>query len=194
MAPTPLPAPIAVGVYDEPELVVWGVRGMFGHGGDRAQVRPLADGRTVSEIDVLLCDPVDRDVPVEDYLTRVAALTAAPIVVWSWSPRPHTVRRVLAAGARAVVSKSASSRELVDVVETVHGGGSITTLPPTADGLSAREADVVHLICRGLSNDEIAATLFVSVNSVKTYIRQVYAKIGVSRRAQAVAWGLARGY
>ena len=57
--------------------------------------------------------------------------------------------------------------------------------------LSTREAEVLDLICRGMSNLEIADQLFVSVNSVKTYVRQIYQKIGVARRAQAVAWGLA---
>ena len=67
----------------------------------------------------------------------------------------------------------------------------------TPDGmaeLSAREAEVLELICHGMSNLEIADQLFVSVNSVKTYVRQIYQKIGVARRAQAVAWGLAHGF
>ncbi len=59
--------------------------------------------------------------------------------------------------------------------------------------LSTREGEVLELICRGMSNLEIADALFVSVNSVKTYVRQIYQKIGVTRRAQAVAWGLAHG-
>ena len=53
---------------------------------------------------------------------------------------------------------------------------------------------MLDLICRGMSNLEIADQLFVSVNSVKTYVRQIYQKIGVTRRAQAVAWGLEHGF
>ena len=60
--------------------------------------------------------------------------------------------------------------------------------------LSTREAEVLDLICCGMSNLEIAEQLFVSVNSVKTYVRQIYQKIGVARRAQAVAWGLGHGF
>ena len=41
---------------------------------------------------------------------------------------------------------------------------------------------MLDLICRGMSNLEIANQLFVSVNSVKTYVRQIYQKIGVARR------------
>ena len=55
-------------------------------------------------------------------------------------------------------------------------------------------SDVLKLICRGMSNLEIAAELYVSVNSVKTYIRQVYQKTGVTRRTQAVAWAHRQGY
>ncbi|WP_309648576.1 helix-turn-helix transcriptional regulator [Nocardioides sp.] len=60
--------------------------------------------------------------------------------------------------------------------------------------LSAREAQVIGLIVQGLSNDEIAATVFLSINSVKTYIRTAYRKIGVTRRAQAVVWGMTHGF
>ena len=61
-------------------------------------------------------------------------------------------------------------------------------------GLSQRESEVLVLIGRGLSNQEIAEQLYVSVNSVKTYIRQVYAKTGATRRTQAVAWAHEHGW
>jgi DNA-binding NarL/FixJ family response regulator len=47
---------------------------------------------------------------------------------------------------------------------------------------------------KGASSDDLADQLFLSVNSVKTYVRQIYQKVGVARRAQAVAWGLAHGF
>ncbi|WP_341925302.1 LuxR C-terminal-related transcriptional regulator [Nocardioides psychrotolerans] len=60
--------------------------------------------------------------------------------------------------------------------------------------LSAREAQVIGLIVQGLSNSEIATAAFLSINSVKTYIRTAYRKIGVTRRAQAVVWGMTHGF
>ena len=45
-----------------------------------------------------------------------------------------------------------------------------------------------------MSNQEIADTLFLSINSVKTYIRSTYRKLGVDNRAQAVAWALQNGF
>ena len=61
-------------------------------------------------------------------------------------------------------------------------------------GLSQRESEVLVLIGRGLSNQEIADRIYVSVNSVKTYIRQIYAKTGATRRTQAVAWAHEHGW
>ena len=56
--------------------------------------------------------------------------------------------------------------------------------------LSNREVSVLELVSRGLSNQDIAAELYVSINTVKTYIRSAYRKIGVTRRAQAVLWAV----
>ena len=130
----------------------------------------------------------------------MVGLTAAPVLVFTWSHSPSSVRRSLAAGARGFVSKCASSADLAAAVAAVHRGETVAPAPrqrPQPRGvadLSTREAEVLELICHGMSNLEIADQLFVSVNSVKTYVRQIYQKIGVARRAQAVAWGLAHGF
>ena len=60
-------------------------------------------------------------------------------------------------------------------------------------GLTARELDVLGLIGAGLTNQEIADELYLSVNTVKTYIRLAYRRIGTPRRSQAVAWVLRHG-
>ncbi|HEX5086926.1 MAG TPA: response regulator transcription factor [Nocardioides sp.] len=196
-------SPLAVGVYDEPELIVCGVDHMLARSGPpRAEVVTIAPdgGLEGIDVDVLLCDPVGRGVQIEDYLAVIAALTAAPILVFTWSSSPSSARRSLAAGACGFLSKSTSSADLVAAVEAVWRGETVApaaelvTTPIGRAGLSARETEVLELICHGLSNLEIAERLFVSVNSVKTYVRQIYQKIGVARRAQAVAWGLANGF
>lgn len=61
-------------------------------------------------------------------------------------------------------------------------------------GLSPREAEVLALITQGLTNLEIAERSYVSINSVKTYIRAAYRKIGVTSRSQAVRWGMQHGF
>jgi DNA-binding NarL/FixJ family response regulator len=193
---------IAVGVYDEPELIVSGVDHMLARSGPPADVVTIAADAEPEqvEVDVLLCDPVGRHVQLEEYLAAVVALTLAPVLVFTWSSSPSNVRRSMASGARGFLSKGTSSEYLAAAVEAVRVGGTIVppaglvrTLRGTAE-LSARETDVLDLICQGMSNLEIAEQLFVSVNSVKTYVRQIYQKIGVTRRSQAVAWGLSHGF
>ncbi len=59
--------------------------------------------------------------------------------------------------------------------------------------LTRREHEILVLITNGLTNAEIGEQLTLSINSIKTYIRQAYRKIDVERRAQAVAWGMTNG-
>lgn len=63
--------------------------------------------------------------------------------------------------------------------------------PATLPALSTREREVLLLVASGCSNQEIAHALFVSVNTVKTYLRTTYRKLGVTRRSQAVLWAVA---
>ena len=60
-------------------------------------------------------------------------------------------------------------------------------------GLTPREAEMIALIVRGYSNEEIATSRYLSPNTVKSYIREAYRKIRVNTRAQAVAWGRRNG-
>jgi two-component system, NarL family, response regulator LiaR len=67
-------------------------------------------------------------------------------------------------------------------------------LPGQGQGLSSRESEILALITQGLSNEEIAAATFLSINSIKTYIRSAYRTIGVRSRAQAVRHGVHHGF
>jgi DNA-binding NarL/FixJ family response regulator len=61
-------------------------------------------------------------------------------------------------------------------------------------GLSPRESEVLQLVLQGLSNKEIADSMYLSINSVKSYIRSAYRKIEVNSRSQAVIWGMNHGF
>jgi DNA-binding CsgD family transcriptional regulator len=66
--------------------------------------------------------------------------------------------------------------------------------PGRAEGLTDREAEILALITQGRGNAEIAAMTYLSPNTIKSYIRSVYRKIGVSSRTQAVLWGVHHGF
>jgi DNA-binding NarL/FixJ family response regulator len=118
------------------------------------------------------------------------------------------VYEALRAGASGFLLKDAGRERLVDAVRTVAAGESLfapTVLqrlvshfvhrpPPGAarpDGpladLSEREAEVLRLVGRGLSNAEIADELVISQATVKTHVRHVLQKLGLRDRVQAVA-------
>jgi DNA-binding CsgD family transcriptional regulator len=86
---------------------------------------------------------------------------------------------------------------LVDAVERVASGRVMAPAEHKAAlyarlraryGLTDREATILGLVAAGLSNQEIAGALFLSINSVKTYIRLSYRKIGARSRSEAVLW------
>jgi DNA-binding CsgD family transcriptional regulator len=60
--------------------------------------------------------------------------------------------------------------------------------------LTDRESEILALITQGKSNAEVAALTYLSPNTVKSYIRAAYRKIGVESRTQAVLWGVKNGF
>ena len=60
--------------------------------------------------------------------------------------------------------------------------------------LTEREREVMALIVSGVSNQEAADELYLTINTVKSVIRSAYAKMGVQSRSQAVAWGVHHGF
>jgi LuxR family maltose regulon positive regulatory protein len=95
--------------------------------------------------------------------------------------RPEYVRRLLAAFPVDDAGRAASPATRV-------AGSRL------AEPLSRRELEVLPLIAEGLTNQEIAARLYLSLHTVKSHARTIYAKLGVAGRTQAVARGRALGY
>ncbi|MFH9211002.1 response regulator [Streptomyces globisporus] len=111
----------------------------------------------------------------------------------------------LTAGASGFLLKDATFPELLHAVRVVAGGHALlapeitgrliaefarqrVSAPPkrSMDGLTAREAEVLVLIARGLSNADIADRLTITDHTVKTHINRLFAKMGLRDRAQAV--------
>ena len=157
--------------------------------------------------DVAVIDTLGASDPTR----RVAALAddaAALPVVLTWDFDAARVADAVAAGARGYLSKQLSVSALVEALESVHAGHLVlpavngrrvaedawTNAPSrSVSALSARETDIVSMIAVGASNEEIAATTYLSINTVKSYIRSAYRKAGVSTRSEAVAWALDGG-
>ena len=199
--------PVRLGVMNDYEVIVAGLQQMLAPYADRVRVVELDSLLPVhSEIDVLLYDAFGRERvtgPVEQTLNDSDAL----VVIYTWHLDPELVDEALSKGAVAVLSKSLDALDLVAALEKVAGGSVVvsddpgpeaaittTTWPGKEHSLSARESEVIALIAQGLSNQEIADRAYLSINSVKTYIRSAYRKIGVERRTQAVLWATQHGF
>jgi DNA-binding CsgD family transcriptional regulator len=66
--------------------------------------------------------------------------------------------------------------------------------PGRNEGISDRESEILALITQGKSNADVARLTYLSPNTVKSYIRSIYRKIGATSRTQAVLWGVAHGF
>ena len=104
------------------------------------------------------------------------------------------IRRALESAARgqALLDPAVHAR-LVELAQQQAasagaGAGAVAGAGGLPDGLTVREAEVLAHIGRGLSNQEIAATLYLSEATVKTHINRIFAKTGSRDRAQAVAY------
>ena len=204
----PANAPLSVAVVNDYEMVVAGVAAMLAQHPDRVRVVELDSGLpVVSDVDVILYDTFGQiqgdGVDLEDLVHG----SDARVVIFSWNLQPELVERAIKRGASGYLSKALDAEQMVAALEKVHAGQVVVPAvagevehaaegewPGRAQGLTAREAEVLALITQGLSNQEIADRSYLSINSVKTYIRTAYRKIGVTRRSQAVAWGMNHGF
>jgi len=183
------------------DFVAVGLRGMLG--GEEAGFRVLPPD-TEEEPDVVLYDVVTLLEGDEEELRHRVGHTASTVVAVTRPLRPDLGSRALQLGAEAVLPLSASADDVRALVREAVAGTLAEQNGASADlhhhrlgaevGLSPRETDVLRGVVNGRSNHEIADELYLSVNSVKTYIRSAYRKAGVTTRAQAVAWCVRNGF
>jgi DNA-binding NarL/FixJ family response regulator len=123
------------------------------------------------------------------------------VVVVGRPQRPDLAARAMAHGAAAYVSLEAAGDEILEVIREAARQGAPFQDPdaqaPALGGeadLSPQEVDLLGGVVRGYSNLEIAEQMALSPNTVKSYIRSAYRKIGVQTRSQAVSWCIQRGF
>mgnify|MGYP003340126130 CR=1 FL=1 len=108
----------------------------------------------------------------------------------------------LCAGATGYLVKNSSAEKLLSSIEEIHQGGSpmspalarmvvqrLSTAAPARQGvveLSSRENEILQLLSKGLRYKEIANQLFISVETVRKHVRNIYGKLHVSSRTEAI--------
>lgn len=206
---------LRVVVADDQELVRSGFSMILDAQPDIEVVAEAGDGaEAVAAVerhapDVLL---LDIRMPVMDGLEaarRVCAASACKVVMLTTFDLDEYVYEALYAGASGFLLKDVRRDDLVHAVRVVAAGDSLLApavtrrlvadlvrrrrartaeeaAPRRLDALTAREVEILRMLARGLTNAEIATTLFVSEHTVKTHVSNVLSKLGLRDRVQAV--------
>jgi DNA-binding NarL/FixJ family response regulator len=201
---------ISVVLADDQPLVRAGLRMILDTEPDLTVVGEATTGAQAVEVcererpDVVL---MDVRMPVMDGIEATRLVTAveeAPrVLVLTTFDLDEVVYDALRAGASGFLLKDAPEERLTTAIRVVADGGSLFApsvtrrlieefsrrdhAPPVSvDGLTEREAEVLRLVARGLSNTEISAELFITENTVKTHVARMLMKLGLRDRVQAV--------
>lgn len=209
MSSRPPSDPLRVAVVDDHELVVRGLAAMLA---DEDSVRVVQLDGT--------CPPTQRvDVALYDAYSGGGLCNRRPeelllnpqvgrLMLYVWGASGEMVAEARRQGFAGVLAKSDPAPTLVAAIHRAHAGEFVVSdalngcpgggadgddWPGRSQGLTAREAEVVGFITEGLSNQEIAERMHVSINSIKSFIRSAYRTMGVRTRSQAVLWGVDNG-
>ena len=199
---------IRLALVNDYEVVVRGLAEML---------RSYTDAFDIVELDADM--PVQQPVDIALYDTfaqpqgdgdRVKELLSNPrvrrLVVYSWNLQELLTTATMQRGVAGYLSKSLTAAELTSALHAVARGETVISPDPgrsgvvggdwpgREEGLTAREAEVLALITQGMSNADIALRTSLSINSIKSYIRSCYRKIGAVSRSQAVLWGATHGF
>lgn len=209
---------IGILVVDDEELVRTGLRAILDAEPDLAVLGEAADGAEVPGLVRRLRPQVvlmDVRMPAVDGITATRHLVGSVadpprVLILTTFGNDGYVYDALRAGATGFLLKRARPAEIVQAVRTVAAGESLlfpaavrdllaTHGPACGDalrgrGLTEREGEVLRWMARGLSNAEIARELVVGVETVKTHVGNVLAKLGARDRTQAVVAAYESGF
>lgn len=203
-----MPGTLRLAIVNDYEVVVRGLSDMLrSYTRDVEVVQLNANTGVTDAVDIALYDTFAQ--PRGDG-TAVQELAANPqighVVVYTWNFDSSVAQAALVHGAAGYLSKTLTASALVQDLRRIQAGEHIISNDPgravvtigdwpgREEGLTAREAEVLGLITQGLSNDEIAQVTRLSINSIKSYIRSCYRKIGVENRSNAILWGVEHGF
>jgi len=201
--------PVTATIVDDNDLAVAGLETLLAPYGSRVRLVDVREALSHPEdLDVVLYEPLEQSAFSAAMLRDLQKSAEAQAVVFSWAPADQ----LPASHANPYLSKSMTAAQLTVALEDLVSGRGVPAAPthtpaepveppaqihqpvaPPGSRLTPRELEILTLITSGLTNGEIGEELGLSINSIKTYIRQAYRKIDVERRTQAVAWGMANG-
>ncbi len=204
--------PVTIMIVDDHPVLRQGLRFMLQHSEEVEVVAEASDGEEAlirlaeSQPDVVL---LDVKMPGMDGLTTLELIRDAwpqlPVLILSMYDDPEYVEQALHTGAAGYLLKTVAPDELVRAVGAAAGGAGylqaeitrpvlrrFASLTPTdiKVTLSAREREVLQLVADGMSTKQAAVALEISESTVKTYLRQLFDKLGATHRAHAVALAL----
>lgn len=210
---------IRVVLADDHAVVRKGIREFLEEGGDIAVVAEASDGvealRLVKEErpDVVVMDiQMPRMTGVEATRRIKEQFPDVKVLVLTAYDNDPYIFALLQAGADGYILKTADAEDLVRAVRTVHGGGKAlgpevaekvvrqlaTGRPEGArdqvESLSPRELEVLRLAAKGLTNKAIGRALGISDRTVQGHLANIYGKLGVGSRTEAVTEALRRGW
>jgi two-component system, NarL family, response regulator len=200
--------PIQVLCVDDHPVVRDGLNAIIGTQADMTVVAEAGDGRSAlvkyreHEPDIVV---MDLRMPgmggVEAIMQIRKEFPAAKIIVLTTYEGDEDIHRALEAGARAYLLKDMVRKELLETIRQVLAGQRHISPQVAAKlaehtpriALSFRELEVLKLISRGLRNKEIGAALNIAEDTVKIHIKNIFGKLNVIDRTQAVVTASQRG-
>ncbi|QFU91958.1 response regulator transcription factor [Amycolatopsis sp. YIM 10] len=213
-------APIRVLVCDDQVLIRTGLVTIIDAQPDLEVAGECGDGRSAVDLAARLRPDVvvmDVRMPVLDGIEATRLLAGAgvaepvKVLVVTTFNLDEYVYRALRAGASGFLLKETPPAQLLHGIRTVATGSALlapevtrqlvgayaTRIRPAEatshEALTPRELEVLRLIADGLSNSEIAATLVISQETVKTFVSRILAKLGLRDRVQAVVYAYRHG-
>lgn len=180
--------PLRVVLVNDFEVVARGLEAMLRPHADRVQIVEVeVGGPPTVPCDIALLDTFGgRRQALERARRIVEQGIAGHVVLYTWDAHDEFLAAAREVGVTGVLLKSSSARELVEGLERIAAGEAIGLHNGHAiHNLTPREREVLAMLGLGLSNREIANALYLGVETVRTYVRRVYQKLGVSNRTQA---------
>lgn len=189
-----VPGPIRVAIIAAHDVIDTGLRGILVNA---TGIEPVERHPPFGDVaDVVLYDALAMaNDDLAGFLREVK--NEPPIIVVAQDLRPDLASRAVASGAAGSFSIDADAAEIIAAIREVAGAGEMESDPPQLGweaALTLREVQVLSGITKGYSNAEIADLLAISPNTLKSYIRTAYRRIGVTSRSQAVGWCLGHGF